>query len=1151
MKPPASASEYGLFEYLLHPLVDRSKAFERLVHHVEAGEKWVRVQNLQGSALAYGIAGLRRALPRRPLSIVTRSLERAEETYDDLQFFRVPETYHFPKWETLPYDEEEPHLEILAKHLDTFRALRRFSEYAAPGEDTAAPPLTLVTSIDALMHKVLPLGTVERLTVRIGWGDRIDTDRLSAQLVDAGYERQSIVEARGDFSIRGGIVDIYPPNDDAPLRIDLFGDEIESIRRFDVATQRSTDDLGTDARIEILPAKLREPMFDLLAAGNDLATLFDALPPDTLFVLDEREKFPDRAEHIHGTAHRQFHDVLGGHADLPEPERLVIPLPQVEKRLADFQVVSHSLLPPDPDRPKAPRLSFDSAGYSHIPSDLNAYLSLMRQQQAADTQLAIVCDNDGQVQRFDDVLRDHELAARPVYAAEEDSMRFRPRSAAEGYPDILLVTGLLHAGFHLPEIHVSFITDREVFGRYKRRHTYRRLYKGAPIAAASEIRRGDYVVHVEHGIGRFLGMRQQEIDERKVDLLEIEYAEGDKLLVPVDKIRYVQKYSGTDAAPPALDKLGSTRWMKRREKSREDIEKMAKELLNLYARRELAERPVFPPDKAEQAEFEASFLYTETPDQMRAIQQVKEDMERDRPMDRLVCGDVGYGKTEVAIRAIFKCVADQRQAAILVPTTILALQHYNTLKERFAGYPIRVAMLSRFRTSKEQKEIVKALGEGTIDVVIGTHRLLSKDVAFADLGLVVVDEEQRFGVRHKEKLKELRASVDVLTLTATPIPRTLYMALSGLRDLSIINTPPPDRHPIKTRIIHWEEDQIAEALLRELNRGGQVFFVHNRIHNIEDIVLRLKKIVPNARIAIGHGSLSESDLEEVMLKFIDREYDILVSTTIIENGLDIPNCNTIVINRADAFGLAQLYQLRGRVGREHRHAYAYLIVPQGQMITENAVKRLAAIEEFTELGVGFNIAMRDMEIRGTGNILGAEQHGTIDQVGFELYCEMLEDAVKGLKGEEVVRQSDVEIKLKLDATIPPPYIPVESQRIAFYKRLAAESTTEGIEDLEAEIRDRFGDPPAAVETLFRVARLRVFAASLGIQSIVSVSAGLRLGIDSGAAEETAGLLELACEGETGCRRVRRLGGGEVEIQLEARTERERLEVALQLLARCV
>lgn len=1134
------ASELALYDYLLQPLLERSKAFSHLRESIEKGVSWIRIQNLQGSALAYGAAGLRRLFPHRPMVLVMPGLERAEETYDDLLFFRVPEVYHFPKWETLPYDEEEPHLEILAKHLDVFSALGRWRRIG-PG---TTPPPVLVTSIDALMHKVLPAAVVEQMTLTLGWGDSVVVEELARRFTEAGYERLPVVESRGEFSVRGGILDVYPPNADAPYRIDLFGVEIESIRCFDAATQRSTRDLGTSAQIEIPPAKLREPMFDLLARGGQLATLLDLLPRDTLVILDGRERHGEHAQHFWQATDRQYREVLGAEATLPHPERLVFSQAEIDDCLEEYQVVSHSVLPPDPDHPKAPLISFSSSGMSHVPSNLDAYLALIRQRQAEDYLVAITCDNEGQVQRFDEVLRERELGAEAVYPADEAHKRFRPRSAAEGYPDILLHVGRLHAGFALSEARVMFLTDREVFGRYKHRHTYRRLFKGAPILATSEIQRGDYVVHVEHGIGRFLGLRRQEIDGRDVDLLEIEYAENNKLLVPVENIRFVQKFSGTESAPPALDKLGSSRWLRRREKAHEDIEKMANELLDLYARREVATRPPYPPDRGIQAEFEASFLYRETPDQLAAILQVKHDLERDRPMDRLVCGDVGYGKTEVAIRAIFKCAQEGRQSAILVPTTILALQHYNTLCERFADYSIRVEMLSRFKSAREQKAIIAGIREGAVQVVIGTHRLLSKDIAFPNLGLVVVDEEQRFGVRHKERLKQLRTAVDFLTLTATPIPRTLYMAMSGLRDLSIIHTPPPDRHPIKTRIIHFEDGQVAEALLRELNRGGQVFFVHNRIHNIHEIVERLAKIVPHARIAVAHGQLDEDELETVMMDFIERKYDILVSTTIIENGLDIPNCNTIIINRADAFGLAQLYQLRGRVGRERRHAYAYLIVPQGQVITETATKRLAAIEEFTELGVGFNIALRDMEIRGTGNILGTDQHGTINQIGFELYCEMLEDTVQRLRGEPVATLSDVEIKWKLECMIPPVYIPVESQRIAFYKRIAQVADEEQLRDVREELDDRYGDIPGPLDNLLQIARLRILASRNDVRAVIGGPTGARLlaAIPAAQLAEALGAVRARVK-ECGAVRAQ---ADEVIIALPSVTERNRLDILLRL-----
>ncbi|MCX7625730.1 MAG: transcription-repair coupling factor, partial [Candidatus Sumerlaeaceae bacterium] len=672
--------------------------------------------------------------------------------------------------------------------------------------------------------------------------------------------------------------------------------------------------------------------------------------------------------------------------------------------------------------------------------------------------------------------------------------------------EIAVTVGELHKGFVCLDAGLYIVTDREIFGRYRRRPIHRKLYKGVAIADPREIRPGEYVVHVDHGIGRFEGIRTQVVDGRVCDFLDIAYAEGGRLLVPVDKIAYVYKYSGPDQAEPQLDKLGGKRWLQRRKKSKEAVEKLARELAALYARRELARGYAYGPDTHAQIEFEASFLYPETPDQLRAIAEVKADMRSDKPMDRLLCGDVGFGKTEVAIRAAFKAIQEGKQVAMLCPTTILAQQHFNTFRERFAGYPIRVELVSRFRSAGEIKKIIEDLHRGGIHMVIGTHALLSKNVKFRDLGLVIVDEEQRFGVRQKEKFKEMRTNVDLLSLTATPIPRTLYMALSGLRSMSLIATPPANRHPVKTRIIHFDPDQIEEAILRELNRGGQVFFVHNRVQTIDQIAERLCEIVPTARVAVAHGQMPDDELEEVMIKFIEGDYDILVSTTIIENGLDIPNVNTIIINRADAFGLAQLYQLRGRVGRESRQAYAYLIVPQGQPITEAAVARLAAIEEFAELGSGFHIAMRDLEIRGAGNLLGREQHGTIADVGFELYCKMLEDAVAEIKGQlEAEQQREVEIQWKISAHLPADYIPVESQRVALYKRIVEARAVNELEEIAEEIRDRYGEVPRLlpdgketetlpepVENLLAVAAMRILGRRHGIEKIVLTSRGFKI-----------------------------------------------------------
>jgi transcription-repair coupling factor (superfamily II helicase) len=681
---------------------------------------------------------------------------------------------------------------------------------------------------------------------------------------------------------------------------------------------------------------------------------------------------------------------------------------------------------------------------------------------------------------------------KKIYSHQVSPPDFKRRELLEGYAEISISIGPMHTGFIFPDARLLIITDREMFGRYKRRHVYRKAYKGRAISGPGDIQRDDYVVHVDHGVGRYTGIRKQLIDGHMTELLELEYADGNKLLVPIDNVGRIQKYSSTEGATPKVDNLGGTRWLKRKGKSLEQIEQMAQELLEIYAKREAAQGHAFSGDTVWMNEFEESFIYQETPDQSRAIEEIKADMMRPKPMDRLLCGDVGFGKTEVAMRAVFKCVEDGKQVAVLVPTTILAQQHYTTFKERFADYPFKIDMISRFRSDGDIREVIHRLRTNDVHIVIGTHRLLSQDVKFADLGLLVVDEEHRFGVRQKEKIKSLRASVDILTLSATPIPRTLHLALSGLRDMSGINTPPRDRLPIRTSVIRFSPREIEEAIMRELNRGGQVFFVHNRVQNIEQVAKQLQAIVPRARIAIGHGQMHEHELEKVMFDFIDRKYDILLATTIIESGLDIPNVNTIIINRADAFGLAQLYQLRGRVGRDVKRAYAYLIVPEGKAITDTAIKRLRAIEEFTELGMGFQIAMRDLEIRGTGNILGPQQHGAIDAVGFDLYCKLLQDAVNHMRGMRSPLDEPVEIQWGVPSFLPAEYVPVESQRINFYKRCSMALEIEDIEDMRVELRDRYGEIPREAVNLLAVSGLRILARRAFVKKIAANAKGFAL-----------------------------------------------------------
>jgi transcription-repair coupling factor (superfamily II helicase) len=1064
-----------------------TSAFQRLQSNLSTGQSETVISGLAGSSLAYLLTALARK-SARPVLVISSGRERAEELMGDLEFFGVNTVYHFPAWENLPYEPEEPHTEIAARQLDAYGALLRIKK-GEKWQIGEAP--VILAPVDALFQKLLSHGFYGQKCFRIGRGEAVNLDSLSARLINAGYERTAVVETRGEFSIRGGIVDIFTLTHQDPIRLDLIGREVESIRHFDPYTQRSFQSKESLEEIIIPPARLSMMLKESVNNNIPLVTIFDYLSGDTIIFLDDRESFKTQSEHFEQLAERQYFEVSAKGEEVIPPMRLYTNWETLATHFERYQIVSHSLLPVENGQMSG-LVRFQTASFQDVRPSLDYYLDVLKTRQARGYHINVVCDNEGQLQRFDELLREREVSAATFINGALSAGAILQAGTSEELREIVLSIGGLHEGFMMPDARVLFITDREIFGRYKRRHVYRRIYKGEPVSAPSEFRRGDYVVHVEHGIGQFLGIRTQMIDGHNVDLLEILYAEDTRLLVPVDKIRYIQKYSIMDNLQPPLDELGSKAWLARRKKTETRIAEMAEELLNLYARRKIAGGYAYNPDTVWQSEFESSFIYEETPDQITAIEQVKRDLETLKPMDRLVCGDVAYGKTEVAIRAAFKVAQEGKQVTLLAPTTILSQQHYNTFSERFAEYPFKVEMLSRFRTHSEQKKILERLKNGEISIIIGTHRLLSKDVEFCDLGLVIVDEEQRFGVRHKERLKELRTSVDFLTLTATPIPRTLYMALSGLRDLSIINTPPPNRLPIRTKIIHWDDELIRESLLREMNRSGQIFFVHNRIQTIEQVARHLLNIVPELKIGVAHGRLNEHELEQVMVDFIDKKYDLLLSTTIIENGLDIPNVNTIIINRADAFGLAQLYQLRGRVGRDVKQAYAYLITPTGEPITNAAVRRLAAIEEFTELGVGFNIAMRDLEIRGSGNLLGKEQHGCIISVGFDLYCSLLEKTVKHLKGEPVEEDRPVEIKWSVEAYLPSDYIPVESQRVGIYKRLSEARTLEQIRDIREEMRDRYGELHKAAENLLKISSVRVLAIKMGLRRVILTPNGFKL-----------------------------------------------------------
>jgi len=1185
-----------LQSYVVAELV-RCKAFGEGVSALLGGNN-VSVARLPGSSLSIFIAALAARLSQargerqevggqrkqagqeaKLICLITSHADRAEQVYDDLEFFGARDVFHFAEDENLPYEFDEPSMEILAKQIETLA-------YLADRERQKDGSGVVIASLESVLRKTIPLETFSRYTLTIRENDRIETEKTAGQLSEAGYIRVPIVETRGEFTVRGGIIDIFPLISDLPVRLDLFGNQVESIRYFDPSTQRSLKkepDTHPQAgglgyrQVVLPPAKKNFLIQRLIAqAGGDsrvaLVSLPSLLPADTLFVLDEPERFPSRAKEFWDLIHRQYAErtkgVVGAIHEwphLPVPEVLFESLDSLEGKVrAHVPLVEHHLVEvagaihESPSRSHWSKVSFRTSVFDGLQPHLETFLGIVREQIERNHLVVIACDNDGQIQRFEELLLQRHFDCLAIPSSDREARAFQPplaicdpqsaissgrseiqdpkskienpKSEAQN-PPIVLTVSPLHGGFLLPEARLLFLTDREIFGRYKHRHLYRKLYRGMPLGSIADIQRGEYVVHVDHGIGQFMGLRRQKVDGRETDLIEILYQDNDRLLVPVERIRLVQKYSAVEGVVPTLDKLGGKRWLQRKRKSQESIEKMAEELLELYARRATVKGYATGSDTVWQSEFEASFPYQETPDQFRAIGEVKEDLERPVPMDRLVCGDVAYGKTEVAMRAAFKIVQEHRQVAVLVPTTILAQQHFATFSERFADYDVRIAMLSRFKTGREQREILRRLRLGELDILIGTHRLLSRDVEFADLGLVVVDEEHRFGVRHKEKLKQMRTSVGVLTLTATPIPRTLHMALSGVRDMSVINTPPADRVPIRTNVIHFEHDLIEEAILRELNRGGQVFFVHNRVHTIDQIARRLHEIVPQASIAVAHGQMDEHALECVMLDFVNGKYDILVSTTIIESGLDIPNVNTIIIHRADALGLAQMYQLRGRVGRSARQAYAYLIVPHGEPITDAAVRRLAAIQEFVELGAGFQIAMRDMEIRGTGNILGREQHGAMVAVGFELYCDLLQKAIQKLKGEEVVTEIIAEIKWLVDAYLPEAYVPLEAQRVGLYKRLAQVRTLRAVRDIEDEMRDRYGRPPEPAETLIELAALRVAASLCSMYRVCDMPQGVRL--------------EVAGDGQSLARRLERLRHRMASIRAVRMDAGQALEVAIQ------
>lgn len=1020
-------------------LLTRWASFHSLLEAFARGEPCLVVDGLWGSARAL-VASALLGETGRPALVLVSGLTELHRVSRDLAFF--DHALGFGLSRTVGFPPAQPAFWRLGRQAEVEAERALVCHRLLRGE-----PLTVVTTPAALAPALLPPEEFRARTFRLAAGEGVDRTVLLERVQTAGYERVETVVEVGQWSLRGGIVDIFSPARREPVRIEFFGDEVESLRAFDPTTQRSVE---TVASLDVIP---------LAGKVEPGATIFDYLPASAPVVLDDPtllEAPPDDAPSpvplAELTAGRQ-QIRLGLLAVTPDPGR------------SPTHALGVGPRPPDPGR-----FTLETRSIGSFRGQFRRLAAELTQWLAEGFRVRVVCQDQVQAQRVTQILREHLLeptASGTLWGAQ----------------GLGLLTGECSSGFCIPALGLILLTEEEIFGA-RRRSLKRPLYqRGAALTSFTDLQAGDLVVHEEHGVGRYLGLRTLAVDGRKGDFLLLEYAEGNRLYVPVERLSVISKYLGGDGAPARLDRLGGSSWQRVKESVRESLRQMAEELLRLYAQRSVAEGHPFAPDSSWQREFEAAFRFEETPDQLRAIEEVKADMERPRPIDRLVAGDVGYGKTEIALRAAFKAVMDGKQVALLAPTTILAQQHWTTFTERFAPFPVRVELLSRFRTPREQKAVVAGLSQGTVDVVIGTHRLLSPDVVVKNLGLLIVDEEHRFGVGHKERIKQLRKSVDVVTLTATPIPRTLYMALSGVRDLSEIETPPPDRLPVETVVAPFSRSLIKDAIERELARGGQVFFVHNRVQSLASMAAFLQRLCPQARLVMAHGQMRERELERAMLRFVGGECDVLVSTAIVESGLDIPASNTIIVNRADRFGLAQLYQLRGRVGRERQQAYAYLLIPADGRIDETAQKRLRVLQELTELGSGFKLALRDLEIRGAGNLLGAEQHGHIAAVGFDLYTKLLADAVRELKGEKADPSVDPVVAVEVEAYLPESYVPEVNQRLVFYKRLAGLADPAGIDEVRAELIDRFGPLPPPTVHLLEVVALRVKARELRIEKV--------------------------------------------------------------------
>ncbi len=1097
---------------MIQPLLEL-ESYKQLKNDIEKNKTPALVSGVIESQKCHLIYALQEHL-NRPCLIITNNDLRLKEIYEDMQYFTKNNTMMYPSKDIIFYTADVHSIDIVKQRISVIDALLL-------GKNP-----TIVLSIEALFDRLVKKDIWQSFILTLNEGDTIDISEFINKLVFMGYERTELVEGVGQFAVRGGIIDLFLITEENPIRIELWDDEIDSIRIVDTYSQRSIEKIKS---IRIIPTKelvysneqvflavqkieneynkilekftksnmveeserLKETILELLDKlkeqkifkgeeryikyfYDNTVTLLDYIREDTIIFFDEPQRVAQRAENII----KEYEESIKSHIEkgymLPKQADMIFSyndILHITKKYA--QVLLMTITQTVKDFPVKDIFNFDIKSANTFEQRIDLLKDDLKYWKQKKYRVIILSGTKVKGEMLQREFLDCGMETVFIPNLE------RPLEKGE----IVITNGSIQKGFEYQQLNFVVVSDKELFGGEKKKRANKKKKKGSKIESFTDLKIGDYVVHDNYGIGIYKGMEKIVVDNINKDYLKISYADGGNLYVPTNQMDVIQKYIGAESKTPKLNKLGGQEWTKTKAKVKSAVADLAKDLVKLYSKRQATKGYVYSSDTVWQREFEEMFPYEETDDQLQAIEDVKKDMESTKVMDRLVCGDVGYGKTEIAIRAAFKAVQDGKQVAYLVPTTILAQQHYNTFTQRMKDFPIKIGLLSRFRTAKQQKETKEGLRVGTVDILIGTHRILSKDIEFKDLGLVIVDEEQRFGVSHKEKLKSLKENVDVITLTATPIPRTLHMSLTGIRDMSILEEPPEERQPIQTYVMRYDLEFVKDAILRELGRGGQVFYLYNRVQNITDVCAKLQKLVPEATISFAHGQMSERQLESIMFDYINGEIDVLVCTTIIETGLDISNANTIIIQDADHMGLSQLYQLRGRVGRSNRIAYAYLMYKKDKVLQEVAEKRLQAIREFTEFGSGFKIAMRDLEIRGAGNLLGAEQHGHMATVGYDMYCKILDMTVKELSGIEVLEDFETTIDLNINAYIPSKYIENEEQKLEIYKKISVIKTEQDYFEIQEEIEDRYGNMPKSVQNLLDIALLKSEAHFVDITSI--------------------------------------------------------------------